>query len=134
MGLTEIAELLNMTRQGADKLVRREPTFPEPTAILTGTRIWEREAVEGWALRTGRLPDERRTWWVTALTLPPGSPPTSKPLYLVHLLRANGSMTLCGLGVPEREIGCAGFATVDAPNRCPACQASETVPEKTGPR
>ena len=55
MGLTEIAELLGMTRGGADKLVKREADFPPPTAVLRGARVWETEAVEKWARETGRL-------------------------------------------------------------------------------
>jgi predicted DNA-binding transcriptional regulator AlpA len=55
MGLTEIAELLGMTRQGADKLVRREVAFPQPVAVLTGTRVWETAAIEKWARETGRI-------------------------------------------------------------------------------
>jgi predicted DNA-binding transcriptional regulator AlpA len=49
IGLTQIAEMLGMTRQGADRLVKREPMFPVPVTVLTGrTRVWEREAVERW--------------------------------------------------------------------------------------
>jgi len=39
-----------MTRSGADKLVKREATFPAPVTVLTGrTRVWDRDAVENWA-------------------------------------------------------------------------------------
>lgn len=55
MGLTEISELLGMTRGGADKLVKREADFPAPMAVLRGARVWEREAVEKWARETGRI-------------------------------------------------------------------------------
>ncbi len=55
VGLTEIAELLGLTRQGVDYLVRNDPSFPEPVAVLHAGRIWEREAVDAWARRTGRL-------------------------------------------------------------------------------
>jgi predicted DNA-binding transcriptional regulator AlpA len=55
MSLTDIAELLGMTRAGTDKLVKREATFPPPVAVLTGrTRVWKREDVERWARETGR--------------------------------------------------------------------------------
>jgi predicted DNA-binding transcriptional regulator AlpA len=54
--VTDIAELLGMTRAGAHKLVARERTFPAPVAVLTGrTRVWKREDVERWARETGRL-------------------------------------------------------------------------------
>jgi predicted DNA-binding transcriptional regulator AlpA len=56
MSLTDIAELLGMSRQGADQLVKREVTFPAPAVVLTGrTRAWEREAVGRWARETGRI-------------------------------------------------------------------------------
>lgn len=56
IGLTEIAELFGMTRSGADKLVKRETSFPAPVAVLAGrTRVWEREDVERWARETGRI-------------------------------------------------------------------------------
>ena len=55
MSLTDIARLFDMTRAGADKLVKRESTFPAPVVLLTGrTRGWEREAVERWARENGR--------------------------------------------------------------------------------
>ena len=56
IGLTEIAELLGMTRSGTDKLVKRERSFPEPVGVLAGrTRVWDRADVERWARETGRL-------------------------------------------------------------------------------
>lgn len=59
MSLTEIAELFGMTRSGADKLVKREATFPAPVTVLTGrTRVWDRDAVENWARKSGRI----ETW------------------------------------------------------------------------
>ena len=59
MSLTDIAKLLRMTRGGADKLVKREATFPPPVAVLSGrTRVWDRDAVENWAHESGRL----ETW------------------------------------------------------------------------
>jgi predicted DNA-binding transcriptional regulator AlpA len=55
VSLTDIAELLGMTRAGADKLVKRETDFPAPAVVLSGrTRAWDREAVERWARETGR--------------------------------------------------------------------------------
>ena len=55
VGLTEIAELLGLTRQGVDYLVRNDATFPEPVAVLHAGRIWEREAIESWARAEGRI-------------------------------------------------------------------------------
>ncbi len=54
VGVAEIAEMLEVTRQRVDQLVR-EPEFPAPEAILSAGRIWRREDVEAWATRTGRL-------------------------------------------------------------------------------
>jgi len=56
LSLTDIAKLLDMSRAGADKLVKRESTFPAPVAVLTGrTRVWKRADVERWARETGRI-------------------------------------------------------------------------------
>ncbi len=55
VGLTEIAELLGLTCQGVDYLVRNDTTFPEPVAVLHAGRIWEREAIESWARADGRI-------------------------------------------------------------------------------
>jgi predicted DNA-binding transcriptional regulator AlpA len=56
LSLTDIAKLLDMSRAGADKLVKRESTFPATVAVLTGrTRVWDREAVERWAMEAGRM-------------------------------------------------------------------------------
>lgn len=54
MGLTEIAELLGVSRQRVHQL-SKSPDFPEPTARLSAGLIWEREAIEAWARQTGRL-------------------------------------------------------------------------------
>ena len=59
IGLTEIAQMLGMTRSGADKLVKREAGFPQPVGVLVGrTRVWKREDVERWARETGRFGEE----------------------------------------------------------------------------
>ena len=55
LSLTDIAELLDMTRQGADKLVKRDGTFPAPEVLTGGTRVWKRADVERWARETGRI-------------------------------------------------------------------------------
>lgn len=53
VGLTEIAEMLGVSRQYTDRLVR-QVGFPEPEAVITAGRIWKREDVEEWARQTGR--------------------------------------------------------------------------------
>jgi predicted DNA-binding transcriptional regulator AlpA len=55
VSLTDISKLLGMTRGGADKLVKREATFPAAVAVLTGhIRVWKREDVEAWMREVGR--------------------------------------------------------------------------------
>jgi hypothetical protein len=54
VGITEIGELLGVTRQRANQL-SNTASFPAPAADLAGGRIWEREAVEKWARETGRI-------------------------------------------------------------------------------
>lgn len=54
MGLTEIAEMLGVSRQRIDQLAHTDD-FPEPVAELAAGRIWERADVEAWARATGRL-------------------------------------------------------------------------------
>jgi predicted DNA-binding transcriptional regulator AlpA len=53
LDINGVAELLGMTRQGAYKLVERDPTFPAPEAIVTAGRIWSTAAVEEWMLVPG---------------------------------------------------------------------------------
>lgn len=50
MGVTEIAELLGVSRQRADQLSRQKG-FPEPVAVLSNgrQRIWAAEDVRAWA-------------------------------------------------------------------------------------
>jgi prophage regulatory protein len=55
MGLTEIATLLGVSRQYADRLVR-QADFPAPEAVITAGRIWKRSDIEAWAREVGRLP------------------------------------------------------------------------------
>jgi predicted DNA-binding transcriptional regulator AlpA len=53
VGTAEIAELLGVSRQRVHQLTSRDD-FPAPVAVLASATIWEREAVEEWARRTGR--------------------------------------------------------------------------------
>jgi predicted DNA-binding transcriptional regulator AlpA len=53
VGLTEIAEMLGVSRQYTDRLVRQDG-FPAPEAVITAGRIWSRDAIEKWAKATGR--------------------------------------------------------------------------------
>lgn len=57
MGVTEIADLLGVSKQRADQLTRRGD-FPAPVAELASGRIWLAADVTAWARAAGRLPDE----------------------------------------------------------------------------
>ena len=48
LGLTEIGELLGVSRQRAFTLSKRAD-FPPPTATLKAGRIWDRATIEAWA-------------------------------------------------------------------------------------
>lgn len=52
LGVSEIAELLGVTRQRVLQLCAA-PGFPEPT-VLKGAKIWDRTDVLEWMRATGR--------------------------------------------------------------------------------
>jgi predicted DNA-binding transcriptional regulator AlpA len=54
VGITEIAEFLQLSRQRVHKLLERDD-FPTPVAEIAAGRIWKRSDVEKWAEKTGRL-------------------------------------------------------------------------------
>ena len=41
--------------RGAQSLWVGDPAFPEPTAILSGIRVWVTADVEKWARKAGRI-------------------------------------------------------------------------------
>jgi hypothetical protein len=47
VGVTEIGEMLGVSRQRANTLARR-PDFPEPLARTKAGRVWKREDVVKW--------------------------------------------------------------------------------------
>jgi predicted DNA-binding transcriptional regulator AlpA len=55
VGVTEIAEMLGVSRQRVDQIVRSDGRFPKPVAELHAGRIWLRTDVAAWARRTGRV-------------------------------------------------------------------------------
>ncbi len=57
VGLTEIAQLLRVSRQRAHQLTTAA-AFPPLVVELASGKVWHREDVERWARRTGRLPVE----------------------------------------------------------------------------
>lgn len=59
LGMREVADLLGVSRQRFAQLLDAYPDFPEPTAVISAGRIWERVDVEAWMAahpdrRTGR--------------------------------------------------------------------------------
>ena len=60
VGAAEIADMLGITRQRVNQLVRRDPTFPKPEAELIAGRVWKRTNVEAWMRKTGRVAGVRQ--------------------------------------------------------------------------
>jgi predicted DNA-binding transcriptional regulator AlpA len=54
MGVTEMADLLGLSRQRCDQLSRTKG-FPDPVAELASGRVWNTEDVERWARETRRI-------------------------------------------------------------------------------
>ena len=54
VGISEIAEMVGVTRQRVDKISRTDKDFPDPVAEIHAGRIWLRSEVEAWATATGR--------------------------------------------------------------------------------
>ena len=54
VGISEIGEMLGVSRQRVDKLSRTAPEFPEPVAEIRAGRIWLESEVQDWMKRVGR--------------------------------------------------------------------------------
>ena len=54
VGAFEIAGMLSVSRQRVHQLAVTSG-FPSPVADLASGKVWERQAIEEWARRTGRL-------------------------------------------------------------------------------
>lgn len=52
-GISEVAEILGVSRQRADVLSRYEG-FPAPVGRLKGGRVWDLVQVRAWAKKDGR--------------------------------------------------------------------------------
>jgi prophage regulatory protein len=48
LGVAEIADLLGVSRQRVNQLVKSDPSFPKPLAELTAGRIWAKSDIERW--------------------------------------------------------------------------------------
>ena len=48
LGVAEIAQMVGVSRQRVNELVRSDPDFPAPEAELAAGRIWAREDIERW--------------------------------------------------------------------------------------
>lgn len=55
MTSSQVADLLGVSRQRVDQIVKTDPTFPAPALVLPSGRVWEKADVEKWARATGRL-------------------------------------------------------------------------------
>jgi hypothetical protein len=56
VGVAEIAEILGVSRQRVNAILKTVDDFPQPEVVLTAGRIWQRETVEAWCRRRGYLP------------------------------------------------------------------------------
>jgi predicted DNA-binding transcriptional regulator AlpA len=54
VGATEIAQMLDCSRQWVNQMARSDSGFPKPEAELAGGRVWKRSAIEKWAKANGR--------------------------------------------------------------------------------
>lgn len=98
VGVTEIADLLGVSRQRADQLANSEG-FAQPVGEIAAGRIWKREDVEAWARLVGQLcrpsnapmrsvkciggPMEGAVFDTDALTGSTVRPPAADVVYLV---------------------------------------------------
>jgi predicted DNA-binding transcriptional regulator AlpA len=58
VGVSEIAEMLGVSRQRVNAIVKSHDDFPQPEAELSAGRIWLRSAVVAWAQAEGRVVQE----------------------------------------------------------------------------
>lgn len=54
VGVAEIAQLVGVSRQRVNEIVRTDPDFPPPEAELAAGRIWERGKVDAWMAARSR--------------------------------------------------------------------------------
>ena len=56
VGLTEVAEMLGLSRQRVHRITQTHEDFPEPLGRLRAGLIWRKSDIERWGKKTGRLP------------------------------------------------------------------------------
>jgi predicted DNA-binding transcriptional regulator AlpA len=49
VGLLEVAHLLGVPVERVDQVLREDPSFPKPVAVIGAGQIWKRRDVERWA-------------------------------------------------------------------------------------
>ena len=55
LGVFEVSELLQVSRQRISQLLEEDPSFTRPVAHLRAGRIWRKDEIEAWkALRDER--------------------------------------------------------------------------------
>jgi prophage regulatory protein len=54
VGVTEVRQMLGVSRQRVHQIIQDHPEFPEPVAELASGRIWLRRDVQEWLRRSGR--------------------------------------------------------------------------------
>jgi predicted DNA-binding transcriptional regulator AlpA len=59
VGVSEIAEMMGVSRQRVDQITRSASGFPQPEVVLKAGKIWSRKAVEAW-LQSHPRPTKRR--------------------------------------------------------------------------
>jgi serine/threonine protein kinase len=67
-GVTEVAEILGVSRQRVARL-RERPDFPDPVTVLAQGPIWDLDALEAWTSSGLRRPSGRPTATTSARTL-----------------------------------------------------------------
>jgi hypothetical protein len=50
-GTTDVATMLNVSRQRVGQLVDRYEDFPAPVDLIAGPRVWSRMNVESWTAK-----------------------------------------------------------------------------------
>jgi prophage regulatory protein len=48
VGVAEVAQMLDVSRQRVDAIAKRHDDFPKPIAELMAGRIWVRQQIEEW--------------------------------------------------------------------------------------